>query len=557
MPVGPLRTRPVYYCLIVLLVSLLLITSNAMATGPITITPVADSSIIHGKDNRGNVLDGRNYGSDSTLFLGKMWKLTLGSSSSMNLLYVGRVVLNFPLTSVSCPVGRAELVLRAKEGRNIMVRVYALKKGFVEGEVTWEEARKGDPWSGGEYDTSDQLDHKYYSELRDGDEVRLDVTEWVRSNKMSIPNGLILDSGGSGGYALFYSKESTYPPRIEVTCTSLPVPGVPPPVTTSATSSTTTVASSSSTTTVTTTTSLTTTPAPTTSGSPTAPTEFHLRVRPAYLQLVRGSEGRVLIDVISDSPMRVDLRVICPPVIQCSLSKTSGTAPFSSNLTIGSRGAEEGSYGIRIIGESSTESRERTVRVRVVGAASPYFTLEVSPPLVEVEPGDDVILKVNVTGLGGFRDTVRLEVRPKVASIDPPTGVPPFESIVRFKVPEEARPGLLVVKVVGRSGEITVGDEASVVIEKGGSERSKTARSSTTKESVRGEETPKTSVSTTQGRGISPTVNSRITTQEGGVGRGEVMDRTYLWGLALSGVLILLLGVLLLVKYRRSGNRSK
>ncbi|GEM_PF-5067340 len=437
-----------------------------------------------------------------------------------------------------------------------MVRVYPLKKGFVEAEVTWERARKGDPWRGGEYDTSDQLDHKYYSELRDGEEVRLDVTEWVRSNWMSIPNGLILDSGGSSGYARFYSKESTYPPRIEVTCTSLSVPRAPLPITTSATGSTTIVTSSPSTTTATSPTSPLTTSTPTTSGPPTASTEFHLRVRPTYLQLVRGSEGRVLVDVVSTSPMRVNPRAICPPVIQCSLSMTGGTAPFSSNLTIGSKGAGEGSYEIRIIGESSTERRERTVRVKVVSASSPYFTLEVSPSLVEVEPGDDVILKVNVIRLGGFRDIVRLEVKPKVASIDPPAGVPPFESIVRFKVPEEARPGLLVVKVVGRSGEITVGDEVSVVIKKEGSERSKTTRSIATQESVRGEETPKIPVSTTQGRGISPAVSPKITTQEGTTGRGVVMDRTYLWGLALAGVLILLLGMLLLVKYRRSGNQS-
>ncbi len=545
MPV-PLSIR-LSGCVILLLS--LLITGNATAAGPLTITPVADSSIIHGEDNEGNVLDGKNYGSDSTLFLGKMWKLTLGSSSSMNLLYVGRIVLNFPLTSVSCPVGRAELVLRAKEGRNIMVRVYPLKKGFVEGEVTWEEAKRGDPWSGGEYDASEQLDHGYYSELKDGDEIRLDVTEWVRSNKMSVPNGLILDSGGSGGYARFYSKESTYPPRIEVTCATLPAPGVPPPITTS-TKSSTTVTSSSSTTTVTSSTSPPTTSAPTTSGPPTAPTEFHLRVRPAYLQLVRGFEGNVLIDLISASPTRVYLRVICPSAIQCSLSKTSGTAPFSSNLTIGSRGAGEGSYEIRIIGESSTGSRERVVRVRVVRAVSPYFTLEVSPPLVEVEPGDEVILKVNVTGLGGFNDTVKLEVRPKVVSVDPPAGVPPFESIVRLKVPKGARPGLLVVRVAGRSGKVTVVDEASVVIKKGGSERTKTARSFTAQESVRGEETPNAPVGTTQGRGIT-TVSSRNTTQKGTTSERVVKERTYLWGLALLGALILLLGVLL-VKYRRS-----
>ncbi len=104
MPVGPLRSRLASCCLIVLFLPLLLITCNAMAAGSLTIAPVADSSIIHGRDNRGNVLDGRNCGSDSTLFLGKTWELNLGSSSSMNLLYVGRVVLNFLLTSVPAPL---------------------------------------------------------------------------------------------------------------------------------------------------------------------------------------------------------------------------------------------------------------------------------------------------------------------------------------------------------------------------------------------------------------------------------------------------------------------
>ncbi len=545
------RGRSVSFSLPMLL-ALLIITYHAMAAGALTITPVADSSIIHGRDSRGNVLDGRNYGSDTTLFLGKVWQMSLGSSSSISLLYVGRVVLNFPLTSVSCPVGKAELVLRAKEGRNIMVRVYSLKKGFVEGEVTWERAKKGDPWSGGEYDSSAQLDHKYYSELRDGDEVRLDITEWVRSNRMGMPDGLVLDSGGSSGYARFYSKESTYPPKIEVMCTSLPGPRTSLPLPTSSTTGSTTTVTSSSITAATSSTPPPATSTPTTSGSPTAPTGFHLRIRPTYLQLVRRSEGRVLIDVVSTSPTRVNLREVCPSAIRCSLSTTSGTAPFSSNLTIVSGGAGEGSYEIRIIGESSTERRERIVRVRLVSAASPYFTLEVSPPLVEVEPGGDVSLKVRVTGLGEFRDTVRLEVRPKVASIDPPEGIPPFESIVRLKVPEDARPGLLVVRVVGRCGKIVVRDEASVMIKGGEGGQSRTSVRSTTWESIRGGETSNTTASRTRWGGIGPTVSPKVTTG-GTTGKVEAEGRTYLWGLALIGVLILLLGVLLLVRYRRSG----
>ncbi|HDI74030.1 MAG TPA: DNRLRE domain-containing protein, partial [Candidatus Korarchaeota archaeon] len=198
-----MRLRSCIVMIVIVTLSLSLFTSGALAAGIGSLGAIADSTIRQGTDPfTGNVYDDDNFGSYHELVVGKFWY-------KGKVYYRARIVLNFDVSSISCPVSKAELVLTARSGIDVTLRVFPLKEGFVESEVTWERAKVGDPWNGGEYDTTEQLDYSHFSALLPGDEVRFDVTEWVRSVKRGSPAyGLIIDSGGSDGNASFYSRES-------------------------------------------------------------------------------------------------------------------------------------------------------------------------------------------------------------------------------------------------------------------------------------------------------------------------------------------------------------
>jgi len=439
--------RGSYYGLVVLLVPLLLVQVLAVNT----ISATSDSTILLDTDpSDGTDYGTQNYGAYWTLKVGKYWH-------SGKVIYVARTVLDFDLSSISCAVSKAELVLTAMSGGDIMLRVFPLDKGFVESEVTGKRAKSGDPWNGGEYDKANQLDHKYFSRLSSGQEVRLDVTEWVRSYRRGNPvYGLIIDSGGSDGNASFYSRETGYGPRIEYECilfrppTSIPLT----PTTTSSTTSTST------------TTSPTVTPSPV--------SLFYLGIDPPYLQLERGSWGEVEVKVSSLLPgIGVSLSVKgLPPGVSASYTKSSGTTPFNSTLRIMvSSGAPLGSHNLEIEATSGSRTWKKTLTLEIVEKPKPFFFVRISPPAIISSPGDEVSYTIEVIPVNGFSNQVTLSFKAPPAfspTLDVSSGTPPFKASLRLIVPSNAREGVIRIGVSGESGPLKVRDDSVLIIKSAG-----------------------------------------------------------------------------------------
>ncbi len=515
------------------LARVMILTSLLLLAIPLTtvncdleLVAISDAMIRQGTSPfTGDKLDDNNYGTHHDLSLGKAFYR--GKCYSR-----GRIVLNFDLTGVSCPVIKAELVLTAKRAKVVMVRVFPLRKGFVESEVTWERAKSGDPWNGGDYDPSDELDHEYFSYLLAGDEVRLDVTEWVRANKGRVPEGLILDSGGSDGNLTVYSRETAYPPKLVIKCFTLKPP-VPGPVTSTPTGTASTTTSATTTTSSPPTTTGTTTSTSTTTSIPGA--DFYLRVSPTYLQVKEGSQAIARVEVGRiGAPQRVGLRVIAPEGVGHVLSPKSGTTPFTAELNLS--GSRTGVYEVRVVGESISGRREAVITLEVVSQAKPFFTLEVSPPFREVRPGEEAIFLVRVRGYGGFSDRIELRAG-KGWVLNVSSGVPPFTSELRRRIPEGARPGVMVVRVEGISGKLRVRDEAVLVVSE--VEREERVSETITKETTHTITTTLTGPLTSQ---MTETVSSEVSLS-------RAQDRGgWIIALAVIGLALLAAGVYLLTK---------
>ncbi len=444
------------YGLVVLLVPLLLV--QVLAAN--TISATSDSTILLDTDpSDGTDYGTKNYGAYWTLKVGKFWH-------SGKVIYVARTVLDFDLSSISCPVSKAELVLTSISGVDVMLRVFPLDRGFVESEVTGERAKSGDPWNGGEYDKANQLDYKYFSHLSSGQEVRLDITDWVRSYKNGNPTyGLIIDSGGSNGNASFYSRETGYGPRIEYKCISFVPPTSIPltPTTTSSTTSTSTTTSSTVT--------------------PTSVSLFYLGIDPPYLQLERGSWGEVEVRVGSLLPgIGVSLSVKgLPPGVSASYTKSSGTTPFNSTLRITvSSGAPLGSHNLEIEATSGSKTWKKTLALEIVEKPKPFFFVKINPSAIISSPGDEVNYIIEVIPANGFSNQVTLSFKAPPAfspTLNVSSGIPPFKASLRLTVPTNARAGAVRIGISGESGPLKVRDDAILVIKSAPPGTTRTSRS--------------------------------------------------------------------------------
>ncbi len=507
------------------LIPLLILTT--FPTSQKTFEAQADSSIMQGTDPfHGTTLDNRNFGWRPDLFLGK---LRYGGKVYGR----GRIVLKFD--RVSCALLKAELVLVAKSGWDVMIRAYPLKSEFDEGQVTWNQARTGQPWSGGDYDTSEQLDHKYFSFLSSGQEMRLDVTSWAKSGG----EYLILDSGGSDGNATFYSRESGRPPRLEVVCLTFTPPTISP-TTPSSTSTSTSSSSFLPTSSPGTNTSNTTTSS---AISSTNTVTLQVKVRPTYVQVKRGGQVNLTVSVEGNVPKaRVGVGKVPEDVIY-TLAKPSGTPPFQSDLFL-DIGEKARSFDLTVFALARGIKSSAKVHVEVVEEERPYFTVFITPGMVECSSGEKATFKVEVRGHSGFREEVELKVRaPKgfEVSLERDRGRPPFSVKLEVEVPNGARPGSVMIRVIGVSGGLRVSDYSTISIVGG-----KTWAETESETEIR-TKTTEVKSSSTKSTGVKPPVKPTRTPEE----KEQPQERVDLLPYALVAValMILVVGIYL---YRRS-----
>lgn len=164
---------------------------------PVVLNSIADSFLV-------SEFPTENHGSDSSLEL-------IQEGPSLN-----HVILKFDLsTLVSC--SSAILKLRETFGGSGSFGVHPITKDWIEGQVTWNNAKTADPWSsaGGDYGTL--ITSKTVVSSADN---LVDITSWVQSIISGGTNyGLICIPGASTN-CFFASKENAtvaYRPTLTVT----------------------------------------------------------------------------------------------------------------------------------------------------------------------------------------------------------------------------------------------------------------------------------------------------------------------------------------------------
>lgn len=179
------------------------------------------------------------------------------------------------------------------------------------------------------------------------------------------------------------------------------------------------------------------------------PQPYRLIVEPNPLHLKVGEEGKISVTLIQDdSTVPADFLV--------SFSPPHGDALIlhGTNVTESTRIRAFDSPGnyTSVVMASLDGNTLTTETLRII-VEEEGFSIKATPSNVTTTRGGWVEVMLRVIPSGGFRRMVTL--KPSLTfnwSLSRKAGVPPFESTLKFYVPEDAEPGSHVVSIVGAGG---------------------------------------------------------------------------------------------------------
>ena len=142
------------------------------------------------------------------------------------------------------------------------------------------------------------------------------------------------------------------------------------------------------------------------SGAPTP--DFGLGVTPASTTVTQGTSGVYTVSVGSVGGFSGSVALSQSGLPNGGFSPGSVTAPGSSTLTVNTSSIGPGSYPFTITGTSGSTTHTASATLVVQAAATPDFSVGVSPSSTTVTQGTSGVFSVSVGASGGFTGSVAL-----------------------------------------------------------------------------------------------------------------------------------------------------
>ncbi|MEE9458567.1 MAG: hypothetical protein V3V84_02250, partial [Candidatus Bathyarchaeia archaeon] len=182
-----------------------------------------------------------------------------------------------------------------------------------------------------------------------------------------------------------------------------------------------------------------------------------------------------------------------PGDIQNSLSTASGTAPYSSTLTVDTTTATStGTFTITITATGAGKTKTTTATLTVEEEAD--FSITASPVSKEINQGDSTTFMLNINEIGGFDQSVSLTAvgLPSGASpsFSPASGKPVFTSTLTISTTESTPTGSFTVTVDASGGGKTRSATVTLTIK----EQPQEAVATTTQTTASGESSEKSTL---------------------------------------------------------------
>ncbi|MGB6681840.1 MAG: hypothetical protein WBF08_11040 [Candidatus Bathyarchaeia archaeon] len=182
-----------------------------------------------------------------------------------------------------------------------------------------------------------------------------------------------------------------------------------------------------------------------------------------------------------------------PGDIQNSLSTASGTAPYSSTLTVDTATATyTGTFTITITATGAGKTKTATATLTVEEEAD--FSITASPVNTEIKQGDSTTFMLNINEIGGFDQSVSLTAvgLPSDASpsFSPASGKPVFTSTLTISTTESTPTGSFTVTVDASGGGKTRSATVTLTIK----EKPQEATATTTQTTPSGESSEKSTL---------------------------------------------------------------
>ena len=198
--------------------------------------------------------------------------------------------------------------------------------------------------------------------------------------------------------------------------------------------------------------------------------DFSLDVSPPSFSVKRGGAATYTIDLtpISGFSDTVILSISgLPSGATYEFDPPSGTPPFTSTLSIQTtETTPQGTYTLIITASGGGKTHSESVDLVV--KAMPDFSIEVSPPSITIRQGESPEYVIAVLPVEGFGGEVSLSVSglPSEAtvSLNPPSGIPPFKSVMKIQTSEDTPAGSYTIIVTGTGGGKTHSASAKLVV---------------------------------------------------------------------------------------------
>jgi hypothetical protein len=199
------------------------------------------------------------------------------------------------------------------------------------------------------------------------------------------------------------------------------------------------------------------------SGAPTP--DFAVGVTPPSTTVTQGTNGVFSISVASVGGFSGPVGLSQSGLPNGSFSPASVGAPGSSTLTINTSAIAPGSYPFTVTGTSGSTTHTASATLVVQAAATPDFSVGVSPSSTTVTQGTNGVYTVSVGASGGFAGSVGLTLSglPN-GSFSPASVSAPGSSTLTINTSAIA-PGSYPFTITGTSGSTTHTASATLVVQ--------------------------------------------------------------------------------------------
>jgi len=199
------------------------------------------------------------------------------------------------------------------------------------------------------------------------------------------------------------------------------------------------------------------------SGAPTP--DFSVAASPTSTTVTQGTNGVYTVSVGSVGGFSGPVSLSQSGLPNGSFSSSSVSAPGSSTLTINTSAIAPGSYPFTITGASGSTTHTASATLVVQAAATPDFSVGVSPSSTTVTQGTNGVYTVSVGASGGFSGSVGLSQSglPN-GSFSPSSVNAPGSSTLTINTSAIA-PGSYPFTITGTSGSTTHTASATLVVQ--------------------------------------------------------------------------------------------